>query len=207
MPGNVQLAGHKRRQGPDHPATSSNARKRIKNHDARAIPVQRSQPALSASGELNIASFVKAREFELNAIDKSMTKARTVLSTRAFQQVPRNMRRRTASHNAKKVPRRLRPRARREVSCPSSQHSFCCELIALTRRMTDEGRQHTSRQQTNETAVQQTTTEARKGETSGELEQTQQDSTPEKERGQSQPESARPSESCFAFTHAAPQAK
>ncbi|KIV91355.1 hypothetical protein PV10_05901 [Exophiala mesophila] len=115
MAENAQIAGHKRKQAPNHSASSSSAQKRIKRHDARAIPVQRSQPALSAAGELNIASFVKAREFELDAIDRSIVKARTALSTRAFQQVPRNMRRRTASHNAKKVPRRLRPRAIREM--------------------------------------------------------------------------------------------
>ena len=163
MAENAQIAGHKRRQAPNHSASSSSAQKRIKRHDARAIPVQRPQPALSAAGELNIASFVKAREFELNAIDRSIAKARTALSTRAFQQVPRNMRRRTASHNAKKVPRRLRPRAMREVSCLSSQDQLCYELIRLTRRIADEGRQHSSGQQTNETAVQQTATEARKG--------------------------------------------
>jgi len=77
--------------------------------------VQRADAALSANGELSLSSFIKAREFEINALDKSMQKARKVLMTRAFQQVPRHMRRRTASHNVKKVPRRLRRRAEREV--------------------------------------------------------------------------------------------
>ncbi len=75
------------------------------------IPVRHGQP-----GELNIASFVKSREFEIKALESSMQKARKGLMSRAFQQLPRNLRRRTASHNVKKVPRRLRKRAAREVS-------------------------------------------------------------------------------------------
>ncbi|RMZ81360.1 hypothetical protein DV738_g2164, partial [Chaetothyriales sp. CBS 135597] len=74
------------------------------------IPVQHGQP-----GELNIAAFVKGRQFEIKALESSMQKARKTLMSRAFQQVPRHMRRRTASHNAKKVPRRLRKRAEREM--------------------------------------------------------------------------------------------
>lgn len=45
-----------------------------------------------------------------------MQAAKKSLSTRAFQQVPRAMRRRAASHDVKRIPRRLRGRAGREVS-------------------------------------------------------------------------------------------
>ena len=76
-------------------------------------------PTQNAPREVNIADFVKAREFEIKALESSMEKARKSLMSRAFQQVPRNMRRRTASHNVKKVPRRLRRRAIREVSVTS----------------------------------------------------------------------------------------
>ncbi len=107
--------GQKRKVAFDKSAQSSTARKRQKSHDARAIPLQRAEPAVSASGELNVAAFVKAREFEIKALEKSMRKSRKVLTTRAFQQVPRPMRRRTASHNSKKVHKRLRRRAEREV--------------------------------------------------------------------------------------------
>ena len=84
--------------------------------NARAIPVQSSDAAVSANGELDVAAFIKAREFEINALEKSIKKSKKGLTERAFQQVPRNMRRRTASHNVKKVPRRLQRRAMREVS-------------------------------------------------------------------------------------------
>ncbi|OQU97347.1 hypothetical protein CLAIMM_03291 [Cladophialophora immunda] len=111
----AQKAGQKRKVAFDQPGLSSAARKRQKNHDARAIPVQRPEAVVSAGGELNVASFIKAREFEIGALEKSMRRAKKQLSSRAFQQVPRHMRRRTASHNAKKVPRRLRRRAEREM--------------------------------------------------------------------------------------------
>ncbi|KAJ9611499.1 Ribonucleases P/MRP protein subunit pop1 [Cladophialophora chaetospira] len=111
----AQQAGQKRKVGFDKATQPSNVRKRQKSHDARAIPTQRPDAAMSANGELNISSFIKAREFEIGALEKSMRKARKRLSARAFQQVPRHMRRRTASHNAKKVPQRLRRRAEREM--------------------------------------------------------------------------------------------
>ena len=108
----AQSAGHKRKAPT---LQTSSSRKRQKAQDARFIPVQSAEAALSTSGELNVAAFIKAREFEINALDKSMQKSKKGLMLRAFQLVPRAMRRRTASHNVKKVPRRLRRRAGREV--------------------------------------------------------------------------------------------
>ena len=107
-----EVVGHKRKAIP----TSSAGRKRQKTHDIREISVQSSDAAISTTGELDVASFVKAREYEISALEKSMQKTKKALTMRAFQQVPRAMRRRTASHNVKKVPRRLRRRAEREVS-------------------------------------------------------------------------------------------
>ena len=100
--------------GPN-PSTSRSA-KRVKFLDARKILSEPPDKALSKNGDLDVAAFVKAREFEIRAIGKSMEQSKSALSTRAFQQVPREMRRRTASHNVKKVPRRLRARAAKEVS-------------------------------------------------------------------------------------------
>ena len=45
----------------------------------------------------------------------NMSGSKKALSSRAFQQVPKDMRRRTASHNVKRVPKRLRARAAKEV--------------------------------------------------------------------------------------------
>ena len=88
--------------------------KRVKFQDARNI---RSQPPDAAldDGKLDLQKFLNAREFEINALETSMRKCKSANATRVFQQVPREMRRRTASHNAKRVPKRLRDRAKREM--------------------------------------------------------------------------------------------
>ena len=95
--------------------TNQRSTKRVKLFDARKIIAQPPDKALNTNGDLDVAAFVKAREFEIRAMMKSMKQSKKVLSNRAFQQVPRQLRRRTASHNAKKVPKRLRVRAVREV--------------------------------------------------------------------------------------------
>lgn len=92
------------------------ARKRAKNHDARALAVQSADAALSATGELDVAAYVGAREYEIRALEAGMNKAKGAMMSRAFQKVPRSLRRRTASHNVKRVPKRLQARAKREVS-------------------------------------------------------------------------------------------
>ena len=98
------------------PTSQQNAaRKRQKIQDIRHIPAQAADPAISQTGDLDIASFVAAREFEIKALDSAVTNSRKALSLRAFQQVPRNLRRRTASHNVKKVPKRLRPLAAKQM--------------------------------------------------------------------------------------------
>ncbi|RAH76649.1 POPLD-domain-containing protein [Aspergillus japonicus CBS 114.51] len=91
------------------------ARKRAKTFDARTLAVQTSDAALSVSGELDVAAYVEAREFEIRSLEAGMQRSRAALTSRAFQKVPRALRRRTASHNVKRVPRRLRARARREM--------------------------------------------------------------------------------------------
>jgi ribonuclease P/MRP protein subunit POP1 len=96
-------------------STVSASRKRARTDDARAIAVQSTDAALSATGELDVAAFIGAREYEIRALEEGMQKSKASLSSRAFQKVPRALRRRTASHNVKRVPKRLRARARREV--------------------------------------------------------------------------------------------
>ena len=96
-------------------ASNNRSAKRVKLGDARKILAEPPDKALNKNGDLDVAAFVKAREFEIRAMSKSMEQSKTVLKTRAFQQVPRELRRRTASHNVKKVPKRLQVRAKREV--------------------------------------------------------------------------------------------
>lgn len=105
-------AGNKRKDV-SQPQGASRAFKRVKVQDARSI---RSQPADAAlkDGELDLQAFLNARQFEIGALQDGMRKSKALNNRRAFQLVPREMRRRTASHNVKKLPKRLRNRARRE---------------------------------------------------------------------------------------------
>jgi ribonuclease P/MRP protein subunit POP1 len=95
-------------------STNPRAQKRNKISDARLIAAQTSDKAFS-NGELNVDKFVKSREFEIKALEDGLKRSKQVLSRRAFQDVPKDLRRRTASHNVKRVPKRLRPRAAKEV--------------------------------------------------------------------------------------------
>lgn len=114
--------GPGKRKGAWDPSSSIN-RKRVKIQDARTLAVQSSDTALSKTGELDVAAFVAARQFEIRALEAGIRKSKHASMTRAFQQVPKSLRRRTASHNVKRVPRRLRARAKREV-CASLVRSL-----------------------------------------------------------------------------------
>ncbi|KAL8992235.1 MAG: hypothetical protein Q9169_007259 [Polycauliona sp. 2 TL-2023] len=110
-------AGQKRKQPQDSARASNSNRnsKRVKMIEARTILTQTSDKALNRNGELDVSAFTKAREVEIKEMEKSMGASKRFLSSRAFQQVPNELRRRTASHNVKKVPKRLRNRAAREM--------------------------------------------------------------------------------------------
>lgn len=88
--------------------------KRARIDDARSIAKQTTDAAFS-NGELNVDQFIKAREFEIRALERGIRASKNVLSTRAHQELPNELRRRTASHNVKRVPKRLRNRLGREV--------------------------------------------------------------------------------------------
>ncbi|KAH8908228.1 POPLD-domain-containing protein [Coniochaeta sp. PMI_546] len=100
---------------PSAQQNTTRSHKRAKLQDARTIRTQASDAALK-DGELDLQAFLAAREFEIRALEASMRKSKTAATTRAFQKVPRGMRRRTASHNVKRVPKRLRARAAREMA-------------------------------------------------------------------------------------------
>lgn len=58
--------------------------------------------------------FAEARAAELGNMVKAVRSK--MGGKRTFQQLPRHMRRRAMSHNVKRLPRRLREAARKEVS-------------------------------------------------------------------------------------------
>jgi len=109
----------KRKDAPDSSASSQrgagNGRiKRVKTQMARSILAQNADSALK-NGELDLQNFLKSREFEIKSLEDGMKRSKASRTARAFQQVPRDMRRRTASHNVKRVPKRLQRRAKREM--------------------------------------------------------------------------------------------
>ncbi|KAL6948483.1 hypothetical protein ACO0QE_000949 [Hanseniaspora vineae] len=66
-------------------------------------------------GLLKVPEFISSRMFEIKQLEYSMKKSAKSSSTRCFQSLPRSMRRRTASHNIKRIPKRMRNRALREM--------------------------------------------------------------------------------------------
>ncbi|TKA81873.1 hypothetical protein B0A55_01579 [Friedmanniomyces simplex] len=105
-PTNSQVHPPKRHKPTDH---------RQKTRDARTLSTQTSNKAFQ-NGELDISSFVKSRAYEIRALEDGMARSKKALNRRAFQQVPKELRRRTASHNVKRVPKRLRERGKREMA-------------------------------------------------------------------------------------------
>lgn len=115
-----QQQSRKRKDAPQSSQKQGNDSKRPrftqanKIRDARSIAAQTSTKVLK-NGELDVDKFVKSREYEIQALEQGLVRSKKALSRRAFQQVPKELRRRTASHNVKRVPKRLRERGRREV--------------------------------------------------------------------------------------------
>lgn len=103
--------------------------RRVKSFNARTLAFQSSDKALSKTGELDVSAYLAARAFEIRSLEKGIISSKHVNSQRAFQKVPRELRRRTASHDVKRVPKQLRKRARREVREQSRVISHC-EVIS-----------------------------------------------------------------------------
>ncbi|KAH9847891.1 POP1-domain-containing protein [Lenzites betulinus] len=66
-------------------------------------------------GALDVERFAESRAFEINAMHEAMQSARSSSTQRAWQQLPRHLRRRAASHDIRRVPLRLRDKARAEM--------------------------------------------------------------------------------------------
>ncbi|TIB71882.1 hypothetical protein E3Q22_03057 [Wallemia mellicola] len=87
---------------------NSKEKKKAKYQQARKIDTQ-------LPSSINVEDHVKARQFEIKALFKAIDSSKTASSSRAFQTLPRHLRRRAASHNPKRVPFRLREKALAEI--------------------------------------------------------------------------------------------
>ncbi|ANZ76390.1 BA75_04071T0 [Komagataella pastoris] len=119
--------------------SSKTEHKRRKLYRSRIIRTEVQDPSFKDE-RLNVEEFLKSREFEVNQLQMAQLKSKKNSSTRCFQSLPRSMRRRTASHNIKRVPRRLRPRMIREMTSNNGsiltkkpKHSRGRELYKLKR--------------------------------------------------------------------------
>ena len=63
---------------------------------------------------LDLSSFLSCLEQEVGGLHTAIKQSRDARFEKAFQRIPRSMRRRTASHNARRLPRRLRRQAHRD---------------------------------------------------------------------------------------------
>lgn len=124
---------NKRKDPPKHSSTTSKShppkRPRFdqgsKIRDARNLASQTSSKAFK-NGELDVDKFVKSREYEIRALEQGLARSKKALTKRAFQQVPYQLRRRTASHNVKRIPKKLRERGKREVcACHYHRYRYC----------------------------------------------------------------------------------
>ncbi|OWB60007.1 hypothetical protein B5S29_g872 [[Candida] boidinii] len=65
--------------------------------------------------KLDIPSFLNSRKYEIKEFQNSQFRSKNSSSTRVFQSLPRSMRRRTASHNVRRIPKRMRKKALKEM--------------------------------------------------------------------------------------------
>ncbi|KNE62014.1 hypothetical protein AMAG_07273 [Allomyces macrogynus ATCC 38327] len=106
--------------GKDSAAGGNMNRKKARKMAAK-IPTQKGTtssvaPSTFILRTLNVEKYAEARRFEISAMTNVMKKATEMAKSRAFQKVPRFLRRRAASHNPKKIPVRLRDRAIQELA-------------------------------------------------------------------------------------------
>ncbi|KAJ1309693.1 hypothetical protein OPQ81_006458 [Rhizoctonia solani] len=98
--------------------------------DAPQLPTN-SIDGLPAS--LEIERFAQARAFEIGAMQSAMKTATDAASHRVWQTLPRHLRRRAASHDVRRVPVRLREKAKLEID-PVKRKKFL-KLLKQKRRL------------------------------------------------------------------------
>ncbi|KAJ7780582.1 NUC188 domain-containing protein [Mycena maculata] len=96
-------------------------KKKVKLNEARTIAVQSNAVAGPSTGKrlggaIDVEKFAEARGFEIDAMHKAMKTASASSTQRVWQTLPRHLRRRAASHDVRRVPLRLRDRARQEMN-------------------------------------------------------------------------------------------
>ncbi|GMM34043.1 ribonuclease P/MRP protein subunit [Saccharomycopsis crataegensis] len=105
---------------PQEAQISNKSAKKSRLYNSRIIRSETNDPAFK-DGTLDVPSFVNSRKFEIEQLEKSQLSSKNAKSTRVFQALPRKLRRRGASHNVKRIPKRLRNKAIREMLSSNKQ--------------------------------------------------------------------------------------
>ena len=59
----------------------------------------------------DVNSFIHSRNFEIRSFEQSQLNSKNASSTRVFQDLPRALRRRAASHNVKRIPKKIKEKS------------------------------------------------------------------------------------------------
>jgi ribonuclease P/MRP protein subunit POP1 len=108
------MADHSKKRKQQSDAGPGEKRPRFPQRPQHQIHTQPTKTAFP-NGEVNVKNFLKSHENEIKSLEHAMRAAKKGQSRRAFQDVPRELRRRTASHNPQRVPKRLRARSKQEA--------------------------------------------------------------------------------------------
>ncbi|ODQ81657.1 hypothetical protein BABINDRAFT_174282 [Babjeviella inositovora NRRL Y-12698] len=100
---------------PEIPGKPFYSAKKQRLFNSRTIRTENVDPAFS-DGKLDVPSFMASREYEIRQLEHAQLRSKYSASTRVFQSLPRTLRRRAASHNVKRIPKRLRARALKEMA-------------------------------------------------------------------------------------------
>lgn len=93
-------------------------RQRVRNaRDIRSEAASHAENEFVEGGSmLKVSEFISSRRFEIEQLQTAIHKSRASSSMRVFQSLPRKLRRRKASHNVRRIPKRMRNRAIREMT-------------------------------------------------------------------------------------------
>ncbi|KAI9244813.1 NUC188 domain-containing protein [Phascolomyces articulosus] len=110
-----------KRSAPDHSNLTGRQKRQAKNSNARKIGTPAEFTNILAKDTPRVAGAIRADEFtaariqEINAMQTAIKNAGSALNTLTFQALPRDMRRRAASHKLTRLPAHLRAKAAREM--------------------------------------------------------------------------------------------
>ncbi|ODV79433.1 POPLD-domain-containing protein [Suhomyces tanzawaensis NRRL Y-17324] len=114
--------------------------KKARLYNSRTIKTQVNDSSFVDKERLNIPDFLQSRTFEIKSFELSQLKTKNASATRVFQSLPRVLRRRAASHNVKRIPKRLRNRSLKEMKNslngvpPKTEHLRGRQLYRLNTR-------------------------------------------------------------------------